>query len=138
MDILDKKEIIYTTINGNDMTEIIREMGFAPELTADSGGDPLIRFRIEGMRTHILFYGCKDGFATSLSFGACWADKRSLEKLNEWNRTKRFGKAYLDSDGDVCLQMNVDLDGGVRREYLEEILKRWRQVFLRFIEFVNE
>jgi hypothetical protein len=135
---LFNKDAFLVTVSGEEMAEIVREMGFVPELTKDGGGDPMIKLRIEGLRCQILFYGCKDGRANSLQFNASFADKAPMQKMNEWNRKKRFGKAFLDADNDICIQMDVDLDGGVRKEYLEEILKRWRSVFTGFIIFMGE
>lgn len=138
MGVFGKSDIIYSTVSGPEMTDIVREMGFVPELTTDSGGDPLIKLQIEGLRCQIVFYGCKDGRASSIQFIAWFAGAVPLEKMNEWNRRKRFGKAYLDSDGDPCINLDVDLDGGVRREYLQEILKRWRSVFAGFVSFLRD
>ena len=34
----------------------------------------------------------------------------SLDKLNKWNKDKRFARAYKDDEGDPVLEMDVDLD----------------------------
>jgi hypothetical protein len=132
------KSDVFATISGEELTEIVREMGFAPELTVDSQGDPMVKFRIEGLRCQILFYGCKDGRANSIQFNSVFSSDAPLEKINDWNLKKRFGKASLDADHDVLFQMDVDLDGGVKRDYFEEIIKRWRSVFLSFARFLSE
>jgi hypothetical protein len=128
---------LFTTISGPEMVDIVREMGFLPELDSDGRGDPLIRFRIEGLRCIIGFYGVKEGRSNSIQFRAWFSEKLPLEKVNEWNLKKRFGKAALDGDGDLSIEMNVDLDGGVTDEYLREILKRWRAVFVNFVGYAS-
>jgi hypothetical protein len=130
-------DTIYRTISGEEMMQIVRDMGFSPELKTDSGGDPMIVFRVEGMKCLVLFFLVTGGRARSLQFMGAFAIKGTLEKVNEWNRRKRYGKAHLDNAGDWAIQMDVDLDGGARREYIEEALKTWRSIFSAFMAFIS-
>jgi Putative bacterial sensory transduction regulator len=41
--------------------------------------------------------------------------------VNEWNKSKRFGRAYIDADGDPCVELDYDLEGGVS----DESIKVW-------------
>lgn len=127
---------IFTTISGEEMAQIVREEGYAPELGADSRGDPLIRFRVEGYNCLLVFYGVQDGRAMSLQFRAAFREQVDIGKVNEWNRRKRFLKAYLDEDGDINMDMDVDLEGGVTRAYLVERLRTWRAAFLSCVRFM--
>ncbi len=133
----DAPQIIHS-ISGPELAELVREMGFVPELMTDSGGDPLIKFRIEGMMCLIYFYGNKDGRCDSLQFSAGFTNKPAITKVNEWNAKKRFLKAHLDSEGDVIVNMDFEIDGGVTPAFLQERLKRWRAVFLSFTSFMRE
>lgn len=134
----EPKQQFFDTISGEELTAIIREMGFTPELGKDSQGDPIIKLQIEGMRTGVFFYGTKDGNgrARSLSFYLGFSDKCPIEKINTWNAKKRFAKAYVDENG-TSFNFDVDLDGGVRREYFTEILKRWRGLVGEFASFLR-
>lgn len=129
---------IITSISGEEMARIVREEGYAPELGFDSQGDPLIRFRIEGYNCLLFFYGVEDGRAMSLQFRAAFREQVDIEKINEWNRRKRFLKVYLDEDGDINMDMDVDLEGGVTRAYLAERLRTWRAAFLACVRFMCE
>jgi hypothetical protein len=42
--------------------------------------------------------------------------KVSMSRINDWNRTKRFSRAYLDKDGDPVLEADLDFEGGVTTE----------------------
>ncbi len=42
--------------------------------------------------------------------------KVSISRINDWNRTKRFSRAYLDKDGDPVLEADLDFEGGVTNE----------------------
>lgn len=129
---------IFTNISGEEMAEIVREEGYTPELGCDSRGDPMIRFRVEGYNCLVFFYGVEDGRALSLQFRAAFREKVPIEKVNEWNRRKRFLKVYLDEDLDINMDMDVDLEGGVTREYLAERLRTWRAAFLSCVRFLAE
>jgi hypothetical protein len=54
----------------------------------------------------------------------------SLNRINEWNREKRFSRAYLDKDGDAVIEADLDFDGGVTGE----TLLRFIAVFVQSVE----
>lgn len=86
------------------------------------------------------FYGCAKGReCDDIQFSAGWSGpKVSLEKINEWNRDKRFGKAYIDSDGDPRLEMEVNLDYGVSAKNLEDSFNWWSKALKEFKKIVIE
>ncbi len=129
---------VLTTVSGEEMAQIVRDEGYSPELDRDSRGDPMIRFRVEGYNCLLFFYGVKEGRAISVQFRAAFREKVPIEKVNEWNRKKRFLKVYLDEDDDINMDMDVDLEGGVTREYLAERLRTWRAAFLTCVRFLAE
>lgn len=43
----------------------------------------------------------------------------SLKLLNEFNNEVKFGRAYVDRDGDVAIQMDRNAAGGVSAENIE-------------------
>lgn len=45
----------------------------------------------------------------------------NVNTVNEWNKTKRFGRAYIDAEGDPCVELDFDLEGGVS----EDSIKVW-------------
>ncbi len=54
----------------------------------------------------------------------------SLEQINQWNRTRRFSRSFLDEKGNPCLKLDLDLRGGVTRKQLERFIKTCRTSFL--------
>lgn len=65
----------------------------------------------------------------SLLLAAAWGGQRmTLNRINEWNRTKRFAKAYLDNDNDPVLESDYELTGGVT----EQNVKEWMKTFVYF------
>jgi hypothetical protein len=47
--------------------------------------------------------------------------KANVNTVNDWNKSKRFGRAYIDGDGDPCVELDYDLEGGVT----DESIKVW-------------
>lgn len=100
------------------MLSIFQQEGFSAEAGQDAVGDPRIAFRVIGIHCQLYFYDDKNGRASSLQFATGFNATPGLDKVNEWNRRKRFLKTWLDSDGDIHLEMDLDLDGGVTKGHL--------------------
>jgi len=119
---------------------VVKYFGSA-SLEPHQAGDPLIKGTIQGTRYSIFFYGCTDGQdCTNLQFSTAWVNPGhvTLETLNTWNRDTRFGKAYLDNEGDPALEMNISLDGGVTSVNFEDSVDWWRLVLTKFRDDIIE
>jgi hypothetical protein len=109
--------------------EIAKSFGTA-SLDKDSLGDPKITGRIDGQKYSIHFYGCVNGKdCDDIVFYTYWTGGRNvtLDKINEWNRNTTFGKAYLDTDSDIALEMTVNIDYGVSTRNLEDNFSQWNK-----------
>lgn len=64
---------------------------------------------------------------TSAQLFAGFSSSRSMSPvvINEWNRTKRFSRSYIDREGDPILESDIDLEGGVT----EKAIVTWIQTF---------
>jgi len=131
---------VYTRVSGAEMTEILKQEGYAPELSKDGAGDPAIRFTMEGTRCVMVFFSCKEQVCESFQYAAGWAvkEKPAIDLINAWNAKKRFGRAYVDNERDPRIEMDVDLDGGVTGEYLKATIQTWRAVMVAFRRSLNE
>ncbi|MET3925081.1 YbjN domain-containing protein [Devosia sp. 2618] len=130
-----------TMLTGSDTGEILsiaRGYGKA-ELTKQSNGDPQISGNMDGLDYHIFFQNCtKNKRCEDINFYIGFLDnKPSLEDINDWNRNKRFSRAYLDSDDDACVEMDLDLVQGVSAKYLESQFDLWEQIVHQFSEHIG-
>ena len=55
-----------------------------------------------------------------------------LDAINEWNRTRRFRRVYLDKDRDVVLEAEIDLEPGVRLKVIQAWIKNFGLVLNLF------
>lgn len=124
-------------IGADDLAKITRmAQGYgSASLTADSSGDPMIDGEIDGIVYVVRFYGCTDGMGCSeIQFRAVWTgnDRFDFADMNEWNRTRRFGKAYLDGRNDPVIEMLVNLHAGVSPQNLADSFEWWHLVLQGF------
>jgi hypothetical protein len=104
-----------------------------------SNGAPCIVGRIDGTRYGVSFNGCRDGKdCDDVSLVSYWPGHKGieLEDINGWNSKKRYAKAYIDTDGDVLLQMDLNVDYGVSRRNFDEGFRLWSRVLDSFKETV--
>jgi len=56
-----------------------------------------------------------------------------LTGVNQWNKEHRFGRLYLDDEGDIVIEAELDLEPGVRME----ALRSWVRNFGVLINLLN-
>lgn len=103
--------------------------------------DLRIESAMSGYSMAIYFYGCDDkGKACkSVQFYAGFDPKTNptLEAMNQYARENRWGRVYLDKEGDPCIEMDVDLEvGGMSQELFLDNLAYWDTILQNFAEFV--
>ena len=106
-----------TAVNALEMAEVLRQAGFAPEIAEAGDGKPMITFEVWELKSILHFYGDQGGSAPSVQFRAIFGGQFDPFKVNDWNRRRRFVKAYLDDEGNLFFDMDVDLDGGVSKDH---------------------
>lgn len=108
-------------------------------LLADDQGDPLVEAIAGGRPYDITFYDCTGNAdcQTIMLRAAFRASGQTADEMAEWNRAQRFGKAYLDAEGNPTVEMNVNLTGGVTTANLADSLDRWETVLSEFAGHVG-
>ena len=119
----------------------LQEFGLPTEKSVDPDGDPKIDSRIEGTRFAVYFYGCdngKDCDSIQFSTGFDLKEPMTLEAANTWNRDKRFGKVYLDEDGDPYIEYDVNTDfDGIGAENFDDSIDLWRALLAEFRDYID-
>jgi len=111
-------ERLHTSISGEALRGIMLAEGYnAQALTLDKDGD--VVWKLDGYRTNLII----DDDGDSIEFSSAFTDPSTLEKVNAWNRSKRYSRSYLDADGDPVLELDLDLSGGVTQERILDFLR---------------
>lgn len=131
-------------VRAQDPQSLVRALqgaGYAANLGTDRVGDPMITSGVSGTTFQIFFYNCTDNRnCATVQFHSGY-DVRvpvDLPKLNEWNRTKRFARAFLDKENDPILEMDVDLDdGGLSPALFIDNIEFWASVLGDFERYIG-
>lgn len=96
-------------ITAVEMKEILEEEGYR---VTEVKENRLLRFKIEG--TGVGIFVAENG--RSIQFHVAWAGTgATMDKVNRWNRERKYSKAYLDDEDDPHLELDLELDGGITR-----------------------
>jgi hypothetical protein len=122
---------------------IVESQGWPATLVSKADEDPYIESNRNGLKFLVLFMNCNDAHkdCKTLQYYMGFSDAKgtSLDRLNDWNRTKRFARAYRDDAGDPVLEMDVDVDfAGIPRENIGETFNTWASLMDSYREFIFE
>jgi hypothetical protein len=112
------------------IARFMEKTGYRVTLGADVRGDPVISGRIRQTDYVIQFYECENGtFCNSIQFLAQRPVPATLtlEQVNAFNARWRYVRGSI-VEGQVKLQMDVNLDAGVTADNFEDTLDIWKQL----------
>lgn len=130
------QDVVQTRVGMFDASDppgiaaFMRRNGYQAELGADEEGNPQIAGRLSRSDYSINFYECENGlFCNSIQFiaQAPAPEAATLSTTNTFNVAWRYARASL-VNGQVRLQMDVNLDAGVTADNLRDTLDIWRQL----------
>lgn len=127
---------ILSRVTAGMVSDAMKDHGYAAYVDKDGEGDPMVIATVDGTRFGVVFFDCEktgalpDRACTDVEFTALYTLKKKppLKTLNAWNAGNAFGKAYLRDDGDVALEMPINLADGVSISYLDSTLEWWDAV----------
>jgi hypothetical protein len=116
---------IYYAASEALLDQVLRDMEIEYSVAWDDDGDPLWTLVLSEILITIVPYDkTAPGEYASLLFYAGWTidTEIALTEINEWNRSKRFGRAYLDDLGDPVVELDLLLGHGVTRDTVKEYI----------------
>lgn len=132
---------MITGVDVDRVVELASAYGPATRRFDDADDGPWIRAEMDDVVYTITFLNCTDGVhCTSLQLRAWWQSDgaHGLEQMNDWNRSRRFGTAYLDTNRNATVEFDVNLAGGITAANFDDTLQWWREVLREFTEAVIE
>lgn len=129
-------------VSAAEVAGVMRAMRLQVDLWNDRQADPLIDSTVSGRRFRVSFFECRAQRCGSIQFSAGFerASNVPVAKVMEWNsskqfgRSKRFGRAYLDS-GTLFVEMDMDVERGATTEALANNFERWAAVLDQFSKY---
>ena len=136
-----RQDVVYTSMSSQELADVLTVMGITAEQGTDPTGDPQLKFEMNGFTILLVTYGCEAGSCKSVQlyagFSMTGKKKVSLEKINEWNRDRRFGRAYIDTEGDPVVEYDLDLEGGVTKGAVEEWIRTFGSIVSTFATHIG-
>lgn len=122
----------YKRLPVRQVERVLSDMGIDFERSKDSSGDPLLKLKLLDVKVQIFFFDCSDNGCTSMQLHAGFRmdSKPPCSYVNEWNRTKRYGRLYLDSEGDIHIEYDVDFEGGVTTGVVKAAIEKFKVMLL--------
>lgn len=140
-----RKDTVVDSITGKEIAALLAGFGYDVEVDEDDQGDPYFITSKNGTNFVVIFYGCDKNPSSikricgDIQFRSSYEAPAaaSLDRMNNWNRDFRFGKAYVDADGDPTIEMVVNMSGGVTPSFLRNTLKWWTIVLRDFEDHIG-
>jgi hypothetical protein len=127
-------------VTAQEVAAVLQAKGYRAEIGKDNDGDPKVHSGAQGVGFDIYFYGCHKGpRCSSIQFTAGFHVEggMTLERINQWNRNNRFGRAYLDDVNDPFIEMDLDVEHGFTSEAVDNNVDTWDAVLGAFVRVVT-
>lgn len=106
----------------------------------DSFREPMVESYAGSTRFYVNFYECAQSrTCQNIQFRTGYATKGrvTLAQINDWSSRWRFGRMYLDPQGDVILDMDVDARRGLDAPAVDAQIERWLEVVREAEAFIG-
>lgn len=125
------EEGLVKKFSDSQLVELMKSEGYSSVETVKEG---VIRVKIDG-NNYVMFNKFDGDLQLYYVIGGA---KISFENMNEWNKTKRLSRAYLDSDNDPTLEADLLADAGITTAQVSMFFKVFKMSVGAFRDFLIE
>lgn len=127
------------TADLDQIAGVLKEEGYKAKID-EGDGQRWIESAMSGYTYIILPFGCDDAGkdCKSVQFYVAFVptNKPTLEEMNKYAAENRFGRVYIDDEGDPIIEMDIDLEaGGMSRALFLDNLAYWDSIMVAFGDF---
>jgi hypothetical protein len=119
---------VHAAITAQEMARALEAKGHHATVTTDDDGDPKVTSMVDDVHLSVFFYGCDHTTrCASVTFQSAFHVDGGvpLQKVNGWNRDKRFLKTWLDKVNDPFCEMDVNAEPGLTPAQLVAYVGLW-------------
>ena len=113
----------------NDVVAWLRDQGREAKIAKDLAGNTMVAVSAAGFNFGVYLFDCQGDRCGSIQFATGphlpKTGKIALERVNEWNKTKRWQRAYLTARNELWLEADFDLTPGGTYELLKDEMDTW-------------
>lgn len=132
---------VYTSkgVYAPDVVTILQDEGYRAKLDRDEYDEPMIETTMSGLVSVIFFYNCVDDYCEDMQFACSWGLDEPLDPdvIERWNEGHRFGRAYLDEEGDPIVEIDLQLGPGGTPELIAGYVYTAEVIFSAFEDFIS-
>ncbi len=122
---------VVESLTGQRLVELLKDAGFT-DATTDEDDDVIVS--MQGYRV-LFLVGTYEGKTISARFALAGTDA-TAETVNTFDREKRYGRSFLDAEGDPVLESDLDLAGGVTEARIRDFLRTYNELMVHFLRAV--
>jgi hypothetical protein len=123
---------LMSSVSDRHMRAVLDEM----ELDyTDGKSDHTWKVKLGGFNTLLIMGNDNADAQLYVGFGDT---KPSTSRINKWNQSKRFSRAYIDDDGNPVLESDLDFAGGVTDDTIKAWIKLYETSIKAYVKFLNE
>lgn len=139
---------LYESLSPKEMLTLLEaEIGTA-ELD-ESNGDTAVEGRVDGVNYSVYFFECdgKDFTAAARPDSACLGYEyrayfgdfpNDTDTVNAWNNKYHYGTLWRDEDGQLAVNLNVIVEGGITDANIRITFAWWRAVIESVEDFMRD
>jgi len=138
---------VYESISPSQMVALLGAERGTAELN-EGETDTTVVGRVQGANYSIYVYDCDGGEFTApakpdsaclgFEYRAYFTGYPSdSETINEFNRSHHYGVLWRDEDGDLALQMNVLVEGGITEKAVRASFIWWQSAIAGLHDFMD-
>lgn len=115
-------------VTTGEVARALESRGHQAVIGIDDDGDPKVTTTVDDVHLTVFFYGCDHGRSCqSITFQSAFHVEGGvpLEKINAWNRDKRFLKTWVDKVNDPFCEMDIDAEAGLTPLQMVSYVSLW-------------
>lgn len=132
---------IVTGVTRDQVASILKENNYRAEIVAGQPGQPaaFIRTGIGGHTVVVWFFNCAAESCSAIQF---WSGYQKSPKFSEalvekWNSEFRYAKIHLTKEGDLHVEYDVFLKGGVSSDYVKYAALLYENLLSRLDDYIK-
>ena len=124
-------------VTREQMIGILTKHGLPARMDKDSNGVVIVKSRVSDVNYDVYFYNCVAGSCNQIQFAAGWSNATiGASKVNEWNTTKRFLRAYTKPGKVIWAEMDMVIGNGTT-ENIDASLNMFATMLNEFKKFMK-
>ena len=132
---------IVTGVTRDQVAAILKDNNYRSEIVAGQPGSPgaFVRTGIAGHNVIVWFFNCAAETCSAIQFwtGFQKSPKFSAALVERWNSEIRYAKIHLTKEGDLHVEYDVFLKGGVSPEYIKYAALLYESLLSRLDEYIK-